>query len=75
MKKNSPLRRIACHEIRLPNNQTLPMSVVEIQSGKVLRYYPLKEEQAATEWWKGLIQLKLQDDGSLKAFYEGKEII
>jgi hypothetical protein len=75
MKKNSQLRRIACHEILLPNGQILPMSVVEIQSGKVLRYYPLVEEQAATEWWKGSIRLKVQGDGSLKAFYEGHEIV
>jgi hypothetical protein len=52
----------------------MKMSILEIQSSRVLRYYPLQEEQAQTEWWSGTIQLSEEEDGSLRAFYQGKEI-
>ena len=52
----------------------MALSVVEIQSGQVLRYYPLNGEQAQTEWWSGSIQLSLQSDGTLVAYYEGEKI-
>lgn len=68
------MRKIASHQLILPNSQQLRQMVVEIQSGQVVRYYPLQGEQAQTEWLSGSILLKQDTDGLISAFYEGKKI-
>ena len=63
-------RRIATHEIvREEDNSVLTLSVVEILSGTVQRCYPLKGEQAATEWLPGRIVLRRDAEGVLRAYH------
>lgn len=66
------LRKIASHRIVLPDHSELTLSVVEIQSGFVSRCYPLTGEQAMTEWLPGCMNLNYDEEGRLKAYYEGK---
>ncbi len=72
--QKSKIRRMAAHWLMMPDGQCRTQWVVEIRSGRVSDYYPLKEELPFTEWLNGTIQLEENADGSLSAFYEGKMI-
>ena len=75
MQKNrKKLIRIASNQLQLLNGDLLRQQVVEIQSGVVVRYYPLQEELPQTEWWSGLILLNQEDDGTIAAYHNGKRI-
>lgn len=72
MKKG--FRRIASHMIRFPDGSCQNLMVMEIESGKLTRYYPLTEEWPNTEWLPGEVCLMKDDEGRLCAYYEGKKI-
>jgi hypothetical protein len=75
MKEQQQVRRVASNQVLLPSGQTLLQTVVELQSGQVLRYYPLDSELPQTEWLSGLIQLREEPFGDgLCAYYKGKKI-
>ena len=62
-------RKIAVHHLILPEQSlSLTQAVVEIQSGEVCRYYHFDQEQAATEWWGGSIELRHDAEGILRAW-------
>lgn len=67
------VRRIAVHEVRLTNDQCLRPGVVEIVDGMVKKAYPLKNEQAQTEWLGGIIEIK-QEGENLIAYKNNKPI-
>ena len=69
------LRRIACHELILPNGQRLTHYVVEILNGYMVNHYPLLQEIPNTEWLIGQVVLKEGDEGRIQAFYNKKPII
>ena len=75
MKQQDKLRRIACNEVVMPDGQRLTLCVVEISNGCMVNHYPLRQESADTEWWRGEIVLKDQGDGTVSAYYKGKLII
>lgn len=52
------MRKFACNRLYISDTECLPQSVVSVdESGNVLGYAPLKDEQAATEWIGGVIVL------------------
>lgn len=70
MNQTIQLRRVASHQFMLPNGQLLEMMVVVIRSGYVEEYHPLQGEEPQTEWLSGLIRLKPDTNGQLKAYYQ-----
>ena len=62
-------RRIASHEIVLENNSRRILSVVEIQSGVVVKCYALTQELPCTEWMPGEVVLRRDSEGCLRAYY------
>ena len=74
MNQQQSIRKIASPLLKLPNGHLLKQQVVEIQEGVVVNYFQLTSELARTEWWSGLIQLKYDAEGLLRAYYEGKQI-
>ena len=44
------MKRIAYAQVELPDGTLLKRQVVEFSEGQYLRYYPLTEELAFTEW-------------------------
>ena len=68
------LRRIASHEIVLEDQRRLTLSVVEIQSGEVLTWYPLTQELPGTEWMPGQIVLRRDVNGVLRAYHNDRII-
>jgi len=73
-KKQRRRIRIASNQLKLSTGEVLRQQVVEIQSGVVVKYYPLQEELPQTEWWSGLILLNQENDGTMTAYYNGKRI-
>ena len=63
------MRRIASHEIVLEDNSRQTLSVVEIQQGEVVRWFPLTQEIACTEWMPGQIVLRRDEKRLLRAYY------
>ena len=72
--KQQTVRRIACNELVTPDGRRLSLHVVEIREGCVSDLYPLLQETAGTEWVQGSIVLKEGPDGSVRAYYKGKEL-
>ncbi|WP_155808488.1 hypothetical protein [Xylanibacter brevis] len=68
------LKKIACHQIVFEDHSIQSMAVVELEDGFVTRCYPLEGEQPQTEWLSGTIKLQRDNQGLMKAFYNGKEL-
>lgn len=47
---NERVQRLAVSKLQLEGEQMLYNQVLEIENGKVIRYYPLLAELAYTEW-------------------------
>lgn len=60
-------RRIAANEVFVDDNK-LNLCIVEIDSAIVTNYYQFNEEQPNTEWVGGIITLKRDEAGQLKAY-------
>jgi len=67
-------RRIASNLIRLEDNSTRTLSVVEIQQNEVAACYPLTQELPHTEWLPGCVTLRRDDKGQLVMEHNGKVI-
>lgn len=64
-------RRYAAHYLYHPGRGYLKQYVVEVEEGRVVRFFPLVEELEDVEWLPGLITLESGDaDGSLIAYYD-----
>lgn len=50
------MRRVAVSRL-IVDGQTLRNQVIEMQDGRLLRYYPLTEELAFTEWRRETIHV------------------
>ena len=50
-------------------------SVLEIQSGVAVMWYPLTQELPQTEWLSGEVVLKHDDHGLLHAYYNGQQLL
>lgn len=67
------VRHIGVHRIISGEKVILRMAIVDITDGKVTGWHPMSNEEAATEWWGGTLELK--EDGCCRiAYYQGKRI-
>lgn len=58
----------------LPDGSILQQAVVEIQEGRVVNYFEFREELPMTEWLGGEIRVERDEEGSLRALWNGKNI-
>ena len=58
----------------LPDGSILQQAVVEIQEGRVVNYFEFREELPMTEWLGGEIRVERDEEGILRALWNGKVI-
>ena len=58
----------------LPDGSILQQAVVEIQEGRVVNYFEFREELPMTEWLGGEIRVDRDEEGILRALWNGKKI-
>ena len=58
----------------LPDGSILQQAVVEIQEGRVVNYFEFREELPMTEWLGGEIRVESDEEGILRALWNGKVI-
>ena len=68
------MRRCGAHQVILPDGSILQQAVVEIQEGRVVNYFEFREELPMTEWLGGEIRVERDEDGILRALWNGKYI-
>ena len=68
------MRRCGAHQVILPDGSILQQAVVEIQAGRVVNYFEFREELPMTEWLGGEIQVERDEEGILRALWNGKVI-
>ena len=67
-------RRCGGHRVVVSGDLTLFQAVVEIEEGKVVNYYTFEDELPMTEWLGGLIEVRRDEEGILRAYHNGKMI-
>lgn len=68
------MRRCGAHQVILPDGSILQQAVVEIQEGRVVNYFEFREELPMTEWLGGEIRVEHDEEGILRALWNGKVI-
>lgn len=68
------MRRCGAHQVILPDGLILQQAVVEIQEGRVVNYFEFREELPMTEWLGGEIRVERDEEGILRALWNGKVI-
>lgn len=64
-------RRCGAHQVILPDGSILQQAVVEIQEGRVVNYFEFREELPMTEWLGGEIRVERDEEGILRALWNG----
>lgn len=68
------MRRCGAHQVILPDGSILQQAVVEILEGRVVNYFEFREELPMTEWLGGEILVERDEEGILRALWNGKVI-
>ena len=68
------MRRCGAHQVILPDGSILQQAVVEILEGRVVNYFEFREELPMTEWLGGEIRVERDEEGILRALWNGKYI-
>lgn len=68
------MRRCGAHQVILPDGSILQQAVVEIQEDRVVNYFEFREELPMTEWLGGEIWVERDEEGILRALWNGKVI-
>ena len=68
------MRRCGAHQVILPDGSILQQAVVEILEGRVVNYFGFREELPMTEWLGGEIRVERDEEGILRALWNGKVI-
>lgn len=68
------MRRCGAHQVILPDGSILQQAVVEILEGRVVNYFEFREELPMTEWLGGEIRVERNEEGILRALWNGKVI-
>ena len=68
------MRRCGAHQVILPDGSILQQAVVEIQEGRVVNYFEFREELPMTERLGGEIRVERDEEGILRALWDGKVI-
>ncbi len=67
-------RRCGAHKVRLPDGCVLCQAVVEIEEGCVVNYYEFRSELPMTEWLGGEITVVRDEEGVLRAHWQGRTL-
>lgn len=68
------MKRCGAHQVILLDGSILQQAVVEIQEGRVVNYFEFREELPMTEWLGGEIRVERDEEGILRALWNGKVI-
>ena len=68
------MRRCGAHQVILPDGSILQQAVVEILEGRGVNYFEFREELPMTEWLGGEIRVERDEEGILRALWNGKVI-
>ena len=68
------MRRCGAHQVILPDGSILQQAVVEILEGRVANYFEFREELPMTERLGGEIRVERDEEGILRALWNGKVI-
>ena len=68
------MRRCGAHQVILPDGSILQQAVVEILEGRVVNYFEFREELPMTAWLGGEIRVERDEEGILRALWNGKVI-
>ena len=68
------MKRCGAHQVIVPDGSILQQAVVEIQEGRVVNYFEFREELPMTEWLGGEIRVERDEEGILRALWNGKVI-
>ncbi len=68
------MKRCGAHQVILPDGSILQQAVVEIQEDRVVNYFEFREELPMTEWLGGEIRVERDEEGILRALWNGKVI-
>lgn len=68
------MKRCGAHQVILPDGSILQQAVVEIQEGRVVNCFEFREELPMTEWLGGEIRVERDEEGILRALWNGKVI-
>ena len=68
------MRRCGAHQVILPDGSILQQAVVEILEDRVVNYFEFREEMPMTEWLGGEIRVERDEEGILRALWNGKVI-
>ena len=68
------MRRCGAHQVILPDGSILQQAVVEILEGRVVNYFEFRVELPMTEWLGGEIRVERDEEGILRALWNGKVI-
>ena len=68
------LRRCGAHEVRLSYGNVLAQVGGESCDGRVVNYFEFQDELPMTEWLGGVIEVKCDEEGILRAFHQGKKL-
>lgn len=68
------MKRCGAHQVILPDGSILQQAVVEIQEARVVNYFEFREELPMTEWLGGEIRVERDEEGILRALWNGKVI-
>ena len=68
------MKRCGAPTATAPDGSILQQAVVEIQEGRVVNYFEFREELPMTEWLGGEIRVERDEEGILRALWNGKVI-
>lgn len=72
---NERMKRYAAHQIVLEDGTAIEQGIVELSDGGIVaRTFPFRHEQPMTEWLGGVIEVKADEAGRLRAYHHGHRL-
>lgn len=69
------MKRYAAHQIVLEDGTAIEQGIVELSDGGVVaRTFPFWHEMPMTEWLGGVIEVKADEVGRLRAYHHGHQL-
>lgn len=69
------MKRYAAHRVVLKDGTAIEQGIVELSDGGVVaRTFPFWHEQPMTEWLGGVIEVKADEAGRLRAYHHGHRL-
>ena len=69
------MKRYAAHQVILKDGTPIEQGIVELSDeGVVTRTFPFRHELPMTEWLGGVIEVKVDEAGILRAYHHGHRL-